>query len=90
MNTCISRETLQLVGPSCAELGAGWSLLALDQLNSNVKKEVKSLAGFLDPSCPYIRPIDDDVGKLQMQPVEAYERPMAKVDVKDRVNVIYA
>jgi len=56
MNTCISRETLQLVGPSCAELGAGWSLLALDQLNSNVKKEVKSLAGFLDPSCPYIRP----------------------------------
>ena len=33
---------------------------------------------------------DDDVGKLQMQPVEAYERPMAKVDVKDRVNVIYA
>ena len=34
--------------------------------------------------------IDDDVGKLQMQPVEAYERPMAKVDVKDPVNVIYA
>jgi hypothetical protein len=29
--------------------------------------------------------IDDDVGKLQMQPVKAYERPMAKVDVKDRV-----
>ena len=55
MNTCISRETLQLVGPSCAELGAGWSLLALDQLNSNVKKEVKSLAGYLDLSCPYIR-----------------------------------
>ena len=34
--------------------------------------------------------IDNDVGKLQMQPVQAYERPMAKVDVKDRVNVIYA
>ncbi len=55
MNTCISRETLQLVGPSCAELGAGWSLLALDQLNSNVKKEVKSLAGYLDLSCPYYK-----------------------------------
>ena len=41
MNTCISRETLQLVGPSCAELAAGWSLLALDQLN-------------LDPSCPFL------------------------------------